>query len=74
VNSKKHPWQAELERFIAELGIIYCLNSKDMLGWLTATLCGQFAMCDLKEEFVRETLEKMFENYKKIKERMENEK
>lgn len=70
---KKHPWQPELEKFIHQLGVVYCLNDKDILGWLTATLCGQFALCNLDEEFVRKTLDRMFDQYKKIKKRLDQE-
>lgn len=66
-------WHAEMQRAFAEVGLTYCLNAKDLLPFLTSTLCGQFALAGLKEEFVKATLDRMFENYLRIKERMEKE-
>lgn|GEM_PF-6937625 len=74
MDRKIPPWHAEIQDFIRELGVIYCLNSKDLVPFFTATLCGQLALAGYKEEFVKETLDRMFESYKKIKLRMENEK
>ncbi len=73
MNEKTPVWHQEMQKAFAEIGFTYCLNNKDLLPFLTATLCGQFALAGLKEEFVKATLDRMFENYKKIKERMEKE-
>lgn len=67
------PWQAEMQKAIADIGFFYCLNTKDLLPFFSSTLCGQFALAGLEEEFVKATLDRMFDSYKKIKERMEKE-
>lgn len=59
-------WHAELQRAIGDIGLLYCLNSNDLLPFLTATLCGQFALAGLNEEKVKATLDRMFDSYKEI--------
>lgn len=66
-------WHRQLQEAIAQIGLVYCLNSQDLLPFLTATLSGQFALAELSEEKVKATLDRMFDSYKKIKERMERE-
>lgn len=68
------PWHGAMQEAIKQVGFVYCLNSKDLIPFFTATLCGQFALAGYSEEFVKKTLDKMFDNYLKIKERMEKEK
>lgn len=74
LHAKLTDWHEELQEFIKELGFRHSLNSKDLLTFFTATLCGQFALAGLPPEFVKVTLEQMFESYLKIKERIESEK
>jgi hypothetical protein len=69
---KLPPWHKEIQQAIQEIGLVYCLNSKDLIPFLTATLCGQFAIAGLKEDFVKATLDRMFESYKTIKSRGPN--
>lgn len=74
MNNKKIPhWHQELQQAIIDIGLRYCLNSKDLLPFLTATLCGQFAISGRTEEFVKSTLDRIFEQYKEIKKRINNE-
>lgn len=73
MESKLPAWHGELQDFIRELGLVYCLNNKDLVPFFTATLCGQFALAGYSPEFVKATLERMFESYLRIKERMEKE-
>jgi len=73
MNKKIPAWHNEMQAAFLEVGFKYCLNSKDLLPFLTSTLCGQFAISGLKEEFVKLTLDRMFDSYKEIKERKEKE-
>ena len=73
MSSKRPAWHRELQDFIRDLGLIYCLNSKDLLPFFTATLCGQLALAGCTEEAVREALDMMFDEYKRIKTKMESE-
>ena len=61
--NKAPAWHAELQKAFAEIGLTYCLNAKDLLPFLTATLCGQFALAGLSEEFVKATLDRMFPSH-----------
>lgn len=73
MDRKIPPWHLEIQRTIGKIALIHCLNSKDLLPFLTSTLCGQFALAGLSEEKVKATLDRMFDSYKVIKERMEKE-
>lgn len=64
------PWHRELQRAWVEVGITYCLTRKSMIPFLESTLCGEFELVGLGEEFVKETLDMMFEGYRKKKEEM----
>jgi len=66
MNEKMPKWQQEMQKATMEIGFLYCLNSKDLLPFLTATLCGQFAIAGLSENKVKETLDRVFDSYKKM--------
>lgn len=66
-------WHAEFQKALRNIMMLYCLSPKDLLPFLTATLCGQFALAELSEEKVKATLDRMFNKYKEHKERMEKE-
>lgn len=66
-------WHAEFQKALGNIMMLYCLSPKDLLPFLTATLCGQFALAELSEEKVKATLDRMFKSYKEIKERMDKE-
>jgi len=56
-------WQNEMQRTICEIAIKENIKAKDLLGFLTATLVGQFALCELEPVFVKKTLDKMYEEF-----------
>jgi len=60
-------WHEEIQEAIKEIGLFYCLSPKDLVPFLTATWCGQMALCGYSEEFVKRTLDHMFDEYKRIK-------
>jgi len=66
-------WHKELQKELCQIMLVYCLNSKDLLPFLTATLCGQFVLANLSEEKVQETLDRMFNSYKEIKDIIDKE-
>jgi len=70
VNSKMPEWYGELQDFILELEQFHRLNRNDLLAFFSATLCGQFATADLDEEFVRATLDRMYDEYKRIRKKI----
>lgn len=57
------PWYNEIEKAIKEIGFFYCLNAKDLMPFLTNTWCGQMALCEYSEEFVKKTLDHMLKKY-----------
>lgn len=65
-------WHREIQKAIAGIGILHQLTTKDIAVFLTATLSGQFALAGYSEEFVKKTLDRMFEQYLEIKERISN--
>lgn len=65
--NEKMTWQEQIQEAIKEIAFIYCLSAKDLMPFLTATWCGQMAVCEYSEEFTKKTLDHMFENYLKIK-------
>lgn len=65
-------WQEEIRHTISKIGLIYDLSNKDLVPFLTATLCGQLVLAGYSSEFVKNTLDHMFESYLKIKERKVN--
>lgn len=67
-------WHKEIQDSIKEIGFLYCLSPKDLVPFLIATLCGQFALAGYSEEFIKKTLDHMFESYLKIKKRLDSEK
>ena len=63
----KYPWQKEIQEAIISIALKYCLNRKEILSFFTATVAGQFALCELSEDFVKLTLDKMYESYIRIR-------
>lgn len=66
---REYPWMTEIQKAIMEISLVYCLNSRDLLVFLTSTLCGQFVVAGLSEEKVKQTLDRMLEKYREIKKR-----
>ena len=66
-NSWHKSLQYELLSIVDKYKILYCLSPRDLLPFLTATLTGQFAISEYSEEFVKKTLDRIFEKYKEKK-------
>ena len=63
----------ELREYIEDWSKRKGLTRTDLLPFLSATLSGQFVLCELSEEFVEATLKKMLDEYLKIKKRFDGE-
>ena len=61
------PWHEDMQDSMKTIACFYCLNAKDWMPFLTATWCGQMALCDYDKEFVKRTLDHMFDKYLEIK-------
>lgn len=56
--------QEDLIEVLGKYSLLYCLSPRDLLPFLCGTLTGQFAISDYSEEFVKKTLDKIFDNFK----------
>lgn len=61
----------EIQNAIGEIALVYCLSAKDLCPFFSSTLCGQLALAGYSEEFVKETFDRMFESYLRIKKEKE---
>ena len=56
--------QDDLTNVVNQYALLYCLSPRDLLPFMTGTLTGQFAISDYSEEFVKKTLDRMFDKFK----------
>lgn len=70
--SSRSEWGYELYVLLQNFANERQLDTVQMLGFLTSSICGTLAMNGYENEFVKETFDKIYNNYVEKKKRFDN--